>query len=133
MATKVDINKVKYYKSRFPLTVIMKGLKKGSRLLISRLIYWGLPIFMKRSIGPASGVWMLQKILNTTLFKSLGDLNFQYCFHSLLILHIILLSNHRLTLLPMCKSSTSEMSNLSTNQNMMMDIDYLLLLIHWNS
>ena len=28
MATKDDFNKVKYYKSRLPITVIMKELKK---------------------------------------------------------------------------------------------------------
>ena len=52
MAPKVDINKVKYYKSRLPLTVITKGLKKGSQLLIGRLIYRCLPISMKRTILP---------------------------------------------------------------------------------
>jgi len=56
MATKVDINRVKYYKSRLPLTVISKGLKKGSQLLIGRLIYRGLPISMKRTIGVFKGI-----------------------------------------------------------------------------
>jgi len=50
MATKVNINKVKYYKSWLPLMVITKGLKKGSQLLIAWLICQGLSISMKRTI-----------------------------------------------------------------------------------
>ena len=66
MATKFDINRVKYYKSRLPLTVITKGLKRGSQLLIGRLIYRGLPISMKRTIALVICVHFAVVVANLT-------------------------------------------------------------------
>ena len=46
-----NFNRVKYYKSRLPLVVITKGLKKDSQLLIGWPIYRGLSISWKRTIA----------------------------------------------------------------------------------
>ena len=66
MATKVDINRVKYYKSRLPLTVITKWLKKFTQLLIGRPIYRGLPISVKSTVGQERGEDGLISWLNRT-------------------------------------------------------------------